>query len=115
MAHFPGSFLDARPRRQGILADDLTGAGDTALQFFIEGATAAAWIVPELVDDAPAGAEVLALNMESRHLPAAAAAARVDAAARLLRRWGATGVYKKVDSTLRGNLGVEALQALRSL
>jgi uncharacterized protein YgbK (DUF1537 family) len=106
------------PTRVGVLADDLTGAGDTALQFYLGGPSPDVWVVPELHDRPwapPSQAAALAVNVESRHLLPAQAAARVDRAARFLTRAGCNRFYQKVDSTLRGNMAAEMLQALHTL
>jgi len=93
-----------------IIADDLTGAGDSAT-LFAEGAAtgitldaAAPW--PDL--------PVLAVDTDSRYAAPAEAARRVTAAA---ERAGALGamVYKKIDSLLRGNVAAEVAAAARAL
>ena len=93
-----------------ILADDLTGAADTAAQCRQFGLPATIFLgIPKL--PLPLGA--LAFTSDSRHLPAEAAARLArDTAASLPPmdgRW-----YKKIDSTLRGNVGSE-LDALLDL
>ncbi|MGE5506876.1 MAG: four-carbon acid sugar kinase family protein, partial [Chitinophagales bacterium] len=90
--------------RFGIIADDLTGAGDTAVQFAGLG-------LPSLVvfgDLAlPEGTRAVAVDSDSRRLSDAEAGAAAGAGAELSRRLGATRFYKKVDSVLRGHLGPE--------
>lgn len=93
-----------------ILADDLTGAADTAARCRRFGLPATIFLdIPRL--PLPTGA--LAFTSDSRHLAAEAAAkeARNTAASlpALDGRW-----YKKIDSTLRGNVGSE-LDALLEL
>jgi D-threonate/D-erythronate kinase len=84
----------------GIIADDLTGAMDTGVQF----ARAGLHTVVMLDDGDPPPAEVVVISTDSRDEPAAEAYRRArDAALRLAGRT----VYKKIDSTLRGNLGPE--------
>ncbi len=95
--------------RWAVIADDLTGALDTALQFQQAGWRALVSTRPGVWPDE---GEVRALSTESRHLPAAAAAACVLAAAHDLRGGPALRVYKKTDSLLRGNVGAE-LRAVR--
>jgi uncharacterized protein YgbK (DUF1537 family) len=58
-------------------------------------------------------AEALVINTESRHVEASEAASRVRTAVMIGREWGAEFFYKKVDSTLRGNVGSE-LEAFRA-
>lgn len=82
-----------------IIADDLTGANDTGLQF----AKAGLETFVALVDVAPE-ADVLVINTQSRTLPAKQAGRR---AAHVARRYREHLIYKKMDSTGRGHLGVE--------
>lgn len=85
-----------------IVADDVTGAADTAAPF-----AAAGW--PACVHLAGAlNAEyaVAAVSTESRALPPDAAANTVQTALKRLPTFPKL-VYKKIDSTLRGNAGAE--------
>lgn len=96
-----------------IVADDLTGAMDSAGPFAALGAET--WVVaaPMRCDPASlASARVVSVNTDSRHLPAAQAAARVDEIARHLGIRGYDIVVKKIDSTLRGNVVTESLALL---
>lgn len=88
----------------GVVADDLSGAGDTGLQFAKRGLRTV--VLFEWPDSLPP-ADVVVLETDSRLLPGLAAAERVRSAVRALLRLGVGRVYKKVDSTLRGNLGAE--------
>ena len=86
-----------------ILADDLTGAADSAARCRRFGLPATIFVdIPEL--PLPAGA--LAFTSDSRHLTAEAAAKQTRKTAASLPApdglW-----YKKIDSTLRGNIGSE--------
>ncbi|AUH39982.1 four-carbon acid sugar kinase family protein [Streptomyces sp. CMB-StM0423] len=93
-----------------IVADDLTGAGDTAVQF-----AAAGWpTLLRLGGDRPGGADgsggdvsVVAITTDSRARPDAGAADLVRAATTGLLRGGVTHLFKKVDSTLRGPVRAE--------
>jgi len=93
-----------------ILADDLTGAADTASRCRAAGLPATIFLSPP---HPPLPAGVVAFTSDSRHLSAEEAARRVlEVAAPLVNksaRW-----YKKIDSTLRGNIGAE-LDALLEL
>lgn len=97
-----------------VLADDLTGANDTAVQFARSGFFAATLLSP---DPAPwKGAyDVLALTTESRGLSPDAARARCRAAVERLAPGPAERIYKKVDSALRGNPGAEIAGMLEAL
>ena len=89
----------------GVLADDLSGAGDVALALEKAGFRTEISLWPPSSPPPPGFAWVI--STESRPLAAAAAKARVRAAAARLRRWKAAFVYKKIDSTLRGPVGAE--------
>lgn len=105
----------------GIVADDMTGANDTALQFFLAGAGTR--IILDLQDppDPPEDAagtprQAWALTTNSRHEDPNAAEATVRRAVATLRdRFGVDYFYKKVDSTLRGNIAHECLGFLDEL
>ena len=91
-----------------ILADDLTGACDTGCLFAGRGAVGVI-AEPTLRDR---GADVVAVDTESRACSALEAARRVrDAATRHAARLAAGPTFKKIDSTMRGPVGAE-LEAL---
>ncbi|WP_434642353.1 D-threonate kinase [Achromobacter piechaudii] len=93
-----------------IVADDLTGSGDTAVQFVRAGWSTHLSIGgadEALSGPATAGVEVLAVTTHSRALPAADAARVIDENVRQLRAAGVSRLYKKVDSTLRGAFKAE--------
>ena len=95
------------PVRLGVIADDLTGANDTGVQFARQGART---IVPlDWHDLTSLGrhADVLVLCTNSRGLPPGAAAQRAKLAAQALRKARVAAIYKKIDSTFRGNVGAE--------
>jgi len=95
-----------------VIADDLTGAFETGAQFAKLG-------IPTWMQfDSPFSAlrptgecEVLVVNTESRHVDPEGAARRVYSVARNALDSGIEYIYKKTDSTLRGNIGAE-LEAL---
>jgi len=85
-----------------IVADDLTGACDSAAPLHRRGRTS---VVLE-ADGAWPGGPVLAVDTDSRHRDADEAAARVARATRRAVRLEAQ-LVKKIDSTLRGHVAVE--------
>lgn len=87
-----------------ILADDLTGAADSAARCRHAGLPASIFLQPPTLP-LPPGA--VAFTTDSRHLSAGEAAARVAAVAAKLAEVPHAVWYKKIDSTLRGNLGSE--------
>ncbi len=90
-----------------IIADDLTGSNDTGVQFARRGVET----VISIGVDADPDATVCVMDTESRHVAPAKAARCVEGAA---RGSGAERFYKKTDSTLRGNVGVELEALLRA-
>jgi len=104
-----------------LIADDLTGAADASVHFAslrqveillsLPGAGAAISLPTQWGGPGWGGTEakgLTALDTESRHLPSERAAAVVRLACRGLGE----GVFKKVDSTLRGPVAAE-LEATR--
>ena len=91
-----------------LIADDLTGSLDTGLQFRKKGLIT---VVPVELNQPLPQAQALVLNTNSRNLPGDVAYRRVY---RICRRLKAGGIYKKIDSTMRGNVGKEALAILNA-
>ena len=101
--------------RVAIVADDLTGAMDTASPFAKRGA--ATRVVCDRNDLARAlstPCDVLSINTETRHLDEARAAAAVDETVRLIAAASPDVLFKKIDSTLRGNVAVETVAVLNA-
>lgn len=95
-----------------ILADDLSGAADCGVACV--GAGLKTVVALEHTGDDPA-ADVLSLDSDTRSMAPDHAAKEVD---RLIRIYAAnqeTLLFKKIDSTLRGNVGQELAAALRAL
>ena len=93
-----------------ILADDLTGALDTGVQFAKAGIDVEVFISPELVktscNNTP---DVLVINLNTRHASPEEARAAVTNITKTFNNY--SHYYKKTDSCLRGNIGAE-LEAL---
>jgi uncharacterized protein YgbK (DUF1537 family) len=89
-----------------VIADDLTGAADTGIQF-----TRAGYRTGVALFEAAAAAELdaLAVDTDSRELPEAEAVKRTGAVARSLKH--VPILFKKIDSTLRGPMGAEVRAA----
>ena len=93
-----------------IVADDLTGALDAAAPFAARGLSTR--VAVRSAAAAPLS-EIVAVNAASRHLPAADAA---EASARVGARLAASRpnlLFKKIDSTLRGQVVAETAALLR--
>ena len=94
-----------------IIADDLTGANDSSVQFSTKGLNTAV-AIPGADISCIKNIEVLVLDCESRDIPKDNAYSAVfSATKKLLKLNNKINIYKKVDSTLRGNIGAE-LEAL---
>jgi D-threonate/D-erythronate kinase len=86
-----------------VIADDLTGAADAGVQLVRAGYRTAVVFQGE---EAPTvDIDAISFDTDSRAMPAGFAAKRVAEVARTVR--GARVVYKKLDSTLRGNVATE--------
>jgi uncharacterized protein YgbK (DUF1537 family) len=93
--------------RLGVIADDLTGANDTGVQFARRGARAIVSLDWHHLSRIAPRADVLVLSTDSRSLAPGVAAQRARVAAQALRKAGVDAIYKKIDSTCRGNVGAE--------
>lgn len=91
-----------------MIADDFTGALDSGVQFAVRGARTRV-VTDPAYDFSQAGedVQVLVLDAETRHLAPEAAYGVVFRAVEGALKSGFTHVYKKTDSALRGNVGVE--------
>jgi len=86
------------------LADDATGALEVGAQFARETGPVPVWFGVERPDlEMFAGSQCLVIDTETRHLTPPEAGARV----RRFARPDVAAVYKKTDSTLRGNIAAE--------
>jgi uncharacterized protein YgbK (DUF1537 family) len=99
-----------QPLRVAILADDMTGAGDTVVQFAERG-----WpSYLQRTDEVPPLPVVSALarSLNTRALPGPDAASITEAATRGMLEGGITRLYLKVDSTMRGSVADQLKGAL---
>ncbi len=97
----------------GIIADDLTGANDTALQFHIKGAKTKILLDHFYSPNRKECTEVWALSSESRNCPPLEALTRVENAVKtFVDNFSFEYFYKKIDSTLRGHIAIETLKML---
>jgi uncharacterized protein YgbK (DUF1537 family) len=88
-----------------IIADDLTGANDSGVQLALHGLRTS--VLFKLDVQAMQGQDGIVLNTDSRSSSPAEAYQRVVEAAQFLQQFPAKLIYKKIDSTLRGNIGAE--------
>ena len=94
----------------GIIADDLTGANDTALQFHMHGCNTQIVLNSEssLNETNLKNAQACAISTETRNSDFNSAYQKTKAACqKLYDNFNIEYLYKKIDSTLRGNIAVE--------
>ena len=100
----------------GIIADDLTGADDTALQFHLRGANTQILLDYSFMPENKANTQVWAIPTETRNTDAHTAYEKVKQAAKILSEdLNVEYFYKQIDSTIRGHIAVEALGVLDAL
>lgn len=100
----------------GIIADDLTGANDTSLQFFLRGCKTQVSFGEEIVIDENLQTEVFAVSTESRNAEKDVSIQRVcNVSESIFKKYGFEYIYKKMDSVLRGNFANEITALLNSL
>jgi len=95
-----------------ILADDLTGAADTAAGMLAAGRPLVTWPRSDGTIARHDEDRIVAIDAGTRQVTPAEAASRIRDLATLFRSAGFAHLYKKVDSTLRGHIGIEVRAAL---
>lgn len=100
----------------GIIADDLTGANDTALQFHLRGSNTQILLDYEGYLQTIKNAQTWAISTETRNVEPEVAYNKVKAATKtFIDKLNLEFFYKKIDSTLRGNIALETLAMLEVL
>jgi len=92
--------------KQMILADDLTGANDTGVHF-LPNSSRVMVIVDAQVDTFPELAETTVINTDTRFLSPKDAYKKIHDIMGIFISYQPNHIYKKIDSTLRGNIGSE--------
>lgn len=99
-----------------IIADDLTGANDTALQFKNNGADTNILLDKNVEAVKDCSPRVWAISTETRNVEAHIAFEKVKEATELfVDKYNPDFFYKKIDSTVRGNIAVEVMSMLKAL
>src|SRR5574344_878521 len=100
----------------GIIADDLTGANDTALQFHLRGCNTQIILNQEYIAEIASNTQAWAISTQTRNTTEQESYLKVQKAAKMFQeKLNVENFYKKIDSTLRGNIAVEALTMLDTL
>jgi D-threonate/D-erythronate kinase len=90
-----------------IIADDLTGACDSGVEFLSCAPSVLVRVSPDSPEPAAGKGDIMVLNTQSRRLSPEDAYGRVFGVASRMISSGAAVIFKKVDSALRGNFGRE--------
>ncbi|KAB8132668.1 four-carbon acid sugar kinase family protein, partial [Gracilibacillus oryzae] len=101
-------------KKFGIVADDLTGATTVGVLLAKAGVQTAAFFSEEDLADS-SNQDAYILSTDSRALAETDAAARVRSAVQHLKKQGVTNYTKRIDTTLRGNIGAEVDAMLEEL
>jgi D-threonate/D-erythronate kinase len=107
--HLSAPSAAALPEHIVLLADDLTGACDSAAAFLPTGRAVRVWLGAAATF--PAAEPVQAFNTDSRSLSPAKASRIVARAAATLASNSQTLLFKKIDSAARGPFAAEILAA----
>ncbi|MCM1339733.1 MAG: hypothetical protein NC191_08690 [Muribaculaceae bacterium] len=100
----------------GIVADDLTGANDTALQFKLNNADTNILLNTDTEPKSSAMEQAWAISTESRNISQQDAFEKVKNATEFfVEKINPDFFYKKIDSTVRGNIAVEIMSMLEVL
>lgn len=99
-----------------IIADDLTGANDTALQFKLNGADTNILLNTNIEPTGTNIQQTWAISTESRNISPQEAFEKVKQATEFfVNKFSPDFFYKKIDSTVRGNIAVEVMSMLEVL
>ncbi len=98
----------------GVIADDLTGANATGVKLIKQGFEAATMVY---YDQEPASGSynAVCIDTDSRYARKDVSEMRIKTALNNLQRWGADVICKRIDSTVRGNIGIEIDNVLHEL
>nr|WP_237342364.1 four-carbon acid sugar kinase family protein [Heyndrickxia coagulans] len=90
-----------------VIADDLTGANDTGVQFAKQGFRTVVLFAGTQLQPLHLNEDVVVMNSDSRGLEQEEAYEAVFKIAMHSRKLGVSKIFKKIDSTMRGNIGLE--------
>ncbi|GGE53198.1 hypothetical protein GCM10011391_35100 [Pullulanibacillus camelliae] len=98
----------------GVIADDLTGANATGVRLSKQGFQAATMVYYDQPILA-ASINAICVDTDSRYADERVARMRVNRVLDHLKDWKADVICKRIDSTVRGNIGVELESVLNRL
>ena len=97
--------------KMAVIADDLTGANDTAVQFAKHNISTCVRMDFENMEFHKEKSDVVVIDTDSRDMTPNDAYEKVKRTCELIKAQHVQHIYKKIDSTLRGNLGAEIAAA----
>ena len=90
----------------GIIADDLTGANATGVRMSKNGFRPATYFCEKDIIDNP-NIDTVIIDTDSRYMAKDLLEERINHSLQSLDEWGANFICKRIDSTMRGNIGNE--------
>ncbi|WP_102026624.1 four-carbon acid sugar kinase family protein [Salirhabdus sp. Marseille-P4669] len=90
----------------GIVADDLTGANATGVRLSKQGFSAATVVYRERIPDSHE-LDAVCIDTDTRYQKDEVIVRRIKKAMESFREWDAKVFCKRIDSTIRGNIGLE--------
>ncbi|WP_026907840.1 four-carbon acid sugar kinase family protein [Paucisalibacillus globulus] len=90
----------------GVVADDLTGANATGVRLSKQGFTSATVVFNDTIPDL-VGLNAVCIDTDSRYASDQIVENRVKNATQKFLEWGAKVICKRIDSTVRGKIGLE--------
>lgn len=97
-----------------VLADDFTGANDTGVQLAKYGYPTITILEPQKIHDYQYIVDAIVIDTETRTLTGQEAYRKTRSLTSLLDKYSDSILYKKIDSTLRGNISME-LRAMNEI
>lgn len=90
----------------GIIADDLTGANATGVRLSKQGFSSATVVYRDKIPDSHE-LDAVCIDTDTRYANQQVIENRIEKAMQNFREWNAKVICKRIDSTIRGNIGLE--------
>ncbi|SET51004.1 Uncharacterized conserved protein YgbK, DUF1537 family [Oceanobacillus limi] len=98
----------------GVIADDLTGANATGVRLSKQGFSSATVVFGDEIPNTQ-GLNAVCIDTDSRYAPDEIVINRVNEAIKSFQDWEAKIICKRIDSTVRGKIGLEIDTVLDSV
>ncbi|MFD1362062.1 four-carbon acid sugar kinase family protein [Lentibacillus salinarum] len=90
----------------GVVADDLTGANATGVRLSKQGFSAATVVYRDQIPDSQE-LDAVSIDTDTRYANQQSVVKRIRKTMQSFREWNAKVICKRIDSTIRGNIGLE--------